>query len=541
MPQKRKKPGVSLGSLLGPAVEGTKDGLEDILIDGINFDSREILPGDLFIAIHGGSVDGHQFIPDAVDNGAVAVVGTRDIGELSVPYFIVDDTRLALAEISAGFYGHPSRNLIVIGVTGTDGKTTTASLIYHILAAANIKTGMISTVSARIGEKDLDTGFHVTTPQAPEIQYYLASMVEEGLTHVVIEMTSHGLDQHRVSAVDVNIGVITNITHEHLDYHGTYDAYIEAKSRLFQLITAASSVLNTSPRYSVLNRDDNSFEYLSSRIDIPVTTYGCSEEADVRAEDISVREDAVSFMAVGHRRTGVVAALEPFRQHIECHLPGLYNVHNCLAAITATARCLGIDSNVVSNGIAALKVIPGRMERIDLGQDFLAYVDFAHTPNALMNALNAARTILNQEGRSGRLITIFGSAGLRDKDKRKMMAEISAEHADVTILTAEDPRTESLDTILSEMEAGVLVYGGKLGQTYFIIKDRGAAIQKAVSIANPDDLVVVCGKGHEQSMCFGEVEYPWDDRIALRAALAGLLGRDGPSMPYLPTQENSDS
>jgi UDP-N-acetylmuramoyl-L-alanyl-D-glutamate--2,6-diaminopimelate ligase len=421
-------------------------------------------------------------------------------------------------------------------VTGTDGKTTTASLIHSILLADGLKAGLISTVSAVIGDETLDTGFHVTTPDAPEVQGYLARMAAAGLTHCVLEVTSHGLAQRRVTGCDFDVAVVTNITHEHLDYHKTYENYRAAKARLFESLSAAAPKPGVQ-KAGVLNCDDSSYAYLSSVLRVKRIGYGLKSGADVRAQAIHHTPGHMQFRAVG----------AGFDIPVETTLVGEYNVSNCLAAIAATVMALGVPPEAAQRGIAALKGVPGRMERIDMGQPFTAIVDFAHTPNALRRALETARQMLTtplapstslrfaQDARSGRVIAVFGSAGLRDIEKRRMMAETSAELADLTLLTAEDPRTEPLDAILEMMAWGVKSKGGVEGQTFFRVPDRGEAIRLAVRLARPGDIVLACGKGHEQSMCFGEIEYPWDDRTALRAALADLLGVPGPPIPRLPT------
>lgn len=495
--------------------------IKDVQITGVVSDSRSVKPGYLFVALHGDNVDGHDYIPAAIEKGASAVVGDRTVEQLNVPYLQVSDSRLVLPHLAAAFYGYPGRKLTVIGVTGTDGKTTTTNLIYAILQAAGIKAGMISTINAVIGEQVLDTGFHVTTPDAPDVQRYLAEMVGQGLTHVVLEVTSHGLAQHRADACEFDVAVVTNITHEHLDYHGTYEAYRSAKSRLFTGLGETVAKPQGNPRQAVLNRDDTSFEYLSHVSTGSQISYGFHLEAEIRPLDIEFSSEGMTFMVVGPGG------------RFQCKSPllGAFNISNCLAAISATVFTLGIDPEAAIAGIASVASVPGRMEIINLGQDFHAIVDFAHTPNALMRALETARQLAR-----GRVITVFGSAGLRDREKRRLMAEAALELADLTVLTAEDPRTEMLDDILAEMSVGAIHKGGVEGQNFWRITDRGKAIRFAISQAQAGDVVIACGKGHEQSMCFGEIEYPWDDRTAVRAALSDHLGIPGPQMPYLPTQ-----
>jgi UDP-N-acetylmuramoyl-L-alanyl-D-glutamate--2,6-diaminopimelate ligase len=500
------------------------ENIPDVEVTGIAIDSRAVKPGCLFVAMQGGSVDGHNYIPKAIENGAVAIVG--DVGRSSTPTYVgIENPRHALTWLAAAFYGFPARKLTVIGVTGTDGKTTTSNLIYKILVAAGIRAGMISTVNAVIGDEVLDTGFHVTTPDAHDVQRYLASMVDAGLTHVVLESTSHGWSQHRVDACEFDVAVVTNITHEHFDEHGSYENYRAAKARLFSSLEITRPKPMGNPRLAVINRDDQSFDFLNDFCKTPKLSYGLRAGADVRAEDVKYSPSGIAF----------TASSEDFRVATSSNLVGEYNVSNCLAALTAAVYGFGIDPDTAARGIAALDGIPGRMQPIDLGQNFTAVVDFAHTPNALKVTLEAARKMTK-----GRVISVFGSAGLRDKEKRRMMAEISAELADLSVLTAEDPRTESLDGILEEMAAGARSKGGVEGETFWRIPDRGEAIKFAVRLARQGDIVLSCGKGHEQSMCFGKIEYPWDDRTAMRTALAEFLGVKGEKMPYLPTQDKSE-
>ncbi len=497
---------------------------KDVPVTAVISDSRQVVPGCLFVAVRGSNFDGHKYIADALEKGAAAVVGMDADISLAVPYILVRDTRQVLPYLAAAFYGHPGRKLCMIGVTGTDGKTTTTNLIFHILQAAGLKTGMVSTVNAVIGDQVFDTGFHVTTPEAVDVQRYLAMMVEAGITHAVLETTSHGWAQHRVDGCEFDVAVITNITHEHLDEHGSLDNYRQAKARLFQSLVETKAKPGGNPRTAILNRDDASFPYLqqvcAGLAGVRELTYGIQSDAWIRANKAVYNRGGVEFDIVhGGEEISIMS-----------RLVGAYNISNILAAYTATVGALRIEPKAAQAGIAAMAGIPGRMEAIDMGQDFLAYVDFAHTPNALRRMLETARQMTN-----GRVIVGFGAAGLRDREKRRMMAECAVELADLALFTAEDPRSESLDEILAEMAKGAGATGGVEGKNYWRVSDRGEAIRKAVSLAQPGDVVLVCGKGHEQSMCFGEVEYDWDDRVAMRAALAELLGMAGPEMPYLPT------
>jgi len=505
-----------------PLTKDVKGDIAAVSISGIAFDSREVKPGYLFVAFPGINTDGHDYIEMAITKGAVAVVGSREDVKSSVPYIRVENTREAIAYLAASFYDHPARKLTVIGVTGTDGKTTTSNMIYEILKSAGIKTGLITTVNAQIGDETVDTGFHVTTPEATEIQQYLARMVEAGLTHVVLETTSHGLAQHRVNGCEYDIAVVTNITHEHLDFHGSYDGYLQAKARLFELLSATFEKEPGNIRLSIINADDRSYGSLSKLITTNVVSYSLKGNGNLNAVEIKHSPHGIQF----------IAEMEGVRQEIWCQIPGSFNVSNCLAAYAATVKGLGIAPEIAARGIKALEGVPGRMEVIDLGQKFTAIVDFAHTPNALKVAIETAR-----EMTKGKVITVFGSAGLRDREKRKLMADVSVRLADYSVLTAEDPRTESLDDILAEMAGAAKLAGGVEGKNFFCVPDRGNAIRKGLALAKPGDLVISCGKGHEQSMCFGTVEYAWDDRIAMKAALAEYLKKDGPEMPQLPTSE----
>ena len=508
----------------------TTDFNTDPQITFLTADSRKVLPGSLFVAMSGGTVDGHRYIPSAISTGAVAIVGELEISDLPVPYIRVDNSRKALAYLSAAFYDFPARKLNMLGVTGTDGKTTTSNIIYQILLAAGYKTGMISTVNAVIGSDILDTGFHVTTPDAPDVQLYLSKMVEAGLTHVVLETTSHGWAQNRVDACEFDIGVITNITHEHLDYHGTYENYRDAKANLFRSLSEEHLKSHGNIKLGILNRDDSSFEFLKSVSETRLVSYGLSNAADLFAHNIVYSLNGVRFTVGG----------SGYNFDVESTLYGTYNVYNCLAAVSAALFGYGIEPKIIIQGIKNLFGVPGRMERIDLGQEFSAFVDFAHTPNALKVSLETSRQLLENhsklQNKTGRLISVFGSAGLRDKEKRRMMAEVSAQLADISIITAEDPRTESLDGILKEMIDSAVKMGGVEGKSVWRVSDRGDAIRLAIKLAQPGDLVISCGKGHEQSMCFGTTEYTWDDRMAMKAALSEFLNVQGPYMPFLPTQ-----
>ncbi|MFN8481532.1 MAG: UDP-N-acetylmuramoyl-L-alanyl-D-glutamate--2,6-diaminopimelate ligase [Anaerolineae bacterium] len=490
----------------------------DTAVSGISVYADAMRPGDVFMTVRGIYRDGHEFIRAAVAHGAVAVIGEAAPHELlahdwlppGVAYIQVEDGRGAQAHVAAALHGFPSRRLAVVGITGTDGKTTTSNLAYAVLKAGGRRVGAITTVSARIGDQELDTGFHTTTPDAPDVQRYLAMMVEAGMEIVILETTSHALAQKRVDAVDYDVSVVTNITHEHLDFHGSLEAYQQAKTELFRKLGATAHKPGL-PKTAVLNGDDDSFRYLAP---IPAErrlVYGLAHAPsdapprDVSASDIRTTPHGLSFTA--HTPPGDIAVTSP--------LLGLYNVHNILAAV-GVGLAFDVPLEAIREGIASVQGIVGRMDAIDEGQNFLAVVDFAHTPNALEQALRAGRQMAE-----GRVIVVFGSAGLRDREKRRMMGEVAGRLADIVVVTAEDPRTESLDAIIAESVAAAAAQGKVEGETLFRVPDRGEAIFAATQMARPGDIVLACGKGHEQSMCFGTTEYPWSDHAAMRAALRG--------------------
>lgn len=534
-----------------------------ILLNTVTGDSRAVEPGALFVALQGERVDGHQFLPRAVEAGAAAAIGSQSRTELvqqgialpdEFPYICVVDSRRALAQCSAALHDFPSRAMTVIGVTGTDGKTTTSSILESILTAATAseeepdgRVGVITTVAARIRGQENDTGFHVTTPDAPVVQAFLAQMRDAGCQYAIVESTSHGLAQDRVAAVDFNVAAVTNITHEHIDWHGTRKNYVAAKALLFRSlyenaeadfvsITGAGDLSDGQRRLAVLNYDDGgSFGALEDVLweeaerhgfTIPVRSYalaqpGAEGMVDVAATEVQCQPDHTHFTL---RWWGG-------EMPMQTTLLGEFNVYNILCAATV-ALSLGVDPAAVQQGLARFAGVSGRMERIDCGQDFLAVVDFAHSPASLERALQTLRTVLrphpsaNGGSHSGRIISVFGSAGLRDVEKRRLMGQVSGRLADFTVITAEDPRTEDLNAINQAIAGGVLEYASD--DAFTIVADRTDAIQYAVDMAQPGDVVAAFGKGHERSMCFGETEYPWSDQEAMCQALLQRIARSAP-------------
>jgi UDP-N-acetylmuramoyl-L-alanyl-D-glutamate--2,6-diaminopimelate ligase len=501
-------------------------------IHKITMDSRKVQSGDVFVAYRGVESDGHKYIGNAIEHGAAAIVCEQLPPQASsVPIMQVRNGREAFAWLCAAQRDFPSRALTLIGVTGTDGKTTTSTLLFNILKAASLKTGLISTVSAVIGDENYDTGLHTTTPDADDVQRYLAQMRDAGTTHCVLETTSHGTAQYRVDGCEFDLAVITNITQDHLDFHGTREAYRAAKARLFEM--SPRVVLNADDAYSfdhlraIPNKQRWIYSASPESVVLPESTEGNVASAypallDRSAPDMrpSTSSGRVYASDIRHDADGMAFVLHSSRGAVELRssLIGDYNVSNILAAAT-TALALDVPTSAIQQGIAQTRAVPGRMERIDAGQAFTAIVDFAHTPNALANALQALRRITQK-----RLIVVFGCAGERDAQKRPLMGEAAARLADVVIVTAEDPRRESLDAIMAQIDIGIARANSKSEVHH--VPDRGEAIALACSLARVGDVVVACGKGHEQSMCFGTIEYAWDDRVAMRQAIERGLERD---------------
>ena len=377
---------------------------------------------------------------------------------------------LLRAVLATIFFRFPTKNLFVIGVTGTDGKTTTVHLITHILKAAGKKTAMISTVSA--------PGFHVTTPDSWQLQRFLRKAVDEKKEYVILEATSHGLDQHRLFGCNFKMGVITNVTYEHLDYHGTWKNYLKAKARLFNGV-----------KWAILNRDDASYRYLDTEIlryrDIKIITYGIKKKADLTPETFKFKTN----------------------------LLGEFNLYNCLAAISA-AKILGIPDKKIRQSLLSFEPVSGRLEEIDEGQDFKIFIDFAHTPNAFRQILPALKKITQ-----GKIIHVFGCTGDRERTKRPIMGEISAKFSDKIILTHEDTYSEDPKKIIAEIEPGVEKGGKILAKNYWKIEDRREAIKKAIEMAEKGDIVLVTGVGHQNSLNIGGKEISWSDQKEVRKIL----------------------
>ena len=483
-------------------------------ISAIAQDSRRVPQGGLFVAVPGFTVDGHNFLPQVANNGAAAVVVQADREHLwrSIPHgpavVVVPDTREALASVAAWFYGHPGRELGVIGITGTDGKTTTSHLLTSIIEAAGLKVGRLGTVDVYLPGETGSVGGRMTTPEADEVQRLLRKMVDADCDWAIVESTSHGLALRRLDHVEYDIATFTNITGDHLDFHKTFEAYREAKGMLFEAL--GQSVDKGIEKAAVVNADDPSANAMLSRAgDVAAIRYGMDvrdDEADVLARNVMLRPDGTDFRLV--TRFGMVDT--------SIRLPALFNVANALAAAGA-ALAAGIDLHTIARGLSESPGVPGRMERIHSGQPFEVIVDYAHTGDAVRKVLSVLREVAR-----GRLIIVVGAAGERDPGRRFGVGRAAAEEADFAVFTNEDPRTEDPAEIVREIGRHAEGAGRQRGTDFIEVEDRGEAIAEALRRAEPEDIVVICGKGHEQSIVYGKEARPWDDREVARKALAEL-------------------
>lgn len=462
-------------------------------VTDLAYDSRRVAHGNLFFAVPGVHVDGHDYVLDAVVHGAVGVVAERETPGISAPQLLVPNTRHALADAADAWYGRPSERIEVIGITGTDGKTTTAYLAVAALAAGGRRPGMLGTVAVRVGDELRSNEDRNTTPEALELQALLAEMVEAGNDCAVMEATSHGLAQSRVRNCRFRIGIVTNVTSEHLEFHGTLEAYRAAKAMLVEEAPLA-----------ILNADDPAFGFFHDHARDRVLTYGTDASAEVRATDVRARADGTTF----------TATTPAWRGEVHLRIPGAYNVHNALAAL-ALAHAEGIDVAVAAAGVGSVEGVPGRMERIDAGQPFGVVVDYAHTADSLAKVLETLRPLT-----AGRLIVVFGSAGERDRVKRPAMGRVAAELADLAIVADEDPRLEDGHAINEAIADGARAGGARDEQTLWVIDDRRAAIAHAIGLARAGDMILLAGKGHEGSMIYGTERRWWDEREVARQELA---------------------
>ncbi len=495
-------------SMLLSGCTATITGDAGTTITGVAYDSRLVQAGNLFVALRGGYADGHRFIAQAAARGAVAVLVEEppDVAPTGIrSVTIVPDTRATLAHVAANWYEHPADNLCIIGVTGTNGKTTTATMIAAVLDAGGFSTAMLGTVEIKLGATRHANPNHQTTPESLAVQQFLREAVTAGCTHAILEATSHGLATHRLDALPFDIAVFTNISHEHLEFHKTFAQYLAAKQSLFARLAAFPE--RTRPRYAVVNADDpHAAAFLSVSGGARQVTYALDQTATITASNITERIGATDFM-LRTSRTDTSVYIETM---------GVYNVYNALAAV-AVGYVLDVSLPMITAGLAAFHDVPGHLERIEMGQPFAVIVDFAHTPAAF-----AALLGLLHRTTAGKLIVVFGSAGERDVAKRAMQGAIAAQFADYAVFTNEDPRFEDADAILREIAAGATPHGWHDGQDYWCIADRATAITHAFRVAASGDTVALIGKGHENSIIIGGDAVPWDEASAARAALRHL-------------------
>jgi UDP-N-acetylmuramoyl-L-alanyl-D-glutamate--2,6-diaminopimelate ligase len=480
-------------------------------VAAIEHDSRRAAPGVLFMAIPGFNVDGHSFLGAVATAGAAAVLVEADHepswGALPAGPAVVcvPGTRVAMAETAAWFYGHPGRELTVIGVTGTDGKTTTTHLLTSVLEAAGASVGRLGTVDVAMPGETGHVTDRMTTPEAPEVQRLLRRMADAGCDFAIVESTSHGLALHRLDHVEYDVAAFTNVTGDHLDFHKTFEAYREAKGLLFEALDR--SMQKGVPKFAVANMDDPSAHFMLGRTHAEAIRYGMeSREAEVLARNVHLRADGSDFRLVTPR--GAVEA--------DIQMPALFNVSNALAA-ASVGLAVEVSLPAIAQGLRDCPGVPGRMERIVAGQPFEVIVDYAHTGDAVRKVLEVLRDVCQ-----GRLIIVVGAAGERDPGRRFGVGRAAAAGADFAVFTNEDPRSEDPAAIVREIGKHAEGAGRVRGQDFIEVEDRREAIAAALSRAAPGDVVLVAGKGHEKSIVYGTESWPWDDREVAREELARL-------------------
>ena len=476
----------------------------EIEIEGITSDSREVRPGWLFVAVCGTRADGHDFIEEACARGAGAVIGERDARYVSstAPYICVPSTRSVLSRACQEFEGNPSRYLRVIGVTGTNGKSSTVALVESILTAAGETCATIGTLGYRTGKHELEAA--QTTPDPRLLARILREAKEAGVDNVVMEVSSHALEQDRTAGVDFDIAVFTNLSQDHLDYHEDIESYFEAKLKLFRMLDEPSG---KTAKAAVVNADDPRCEAVAAATSKKVVRYGTGPTANIKASGIKISLQGTSFKVTG---AGAECS-------VRLQLVGQHNVMNALAATAVAVEC-GVGAGAIKGGIEKLETVPGRFEMIDCGQPFSVVVDYAHTEDGLRNLLLAARSVT-----TGRVIAVFGCGGDRDRTKRPKMAQVVARMSDFAVLTSDNPRTEDPVKIALDAEVGLQHEGKAKGTDYIVELDRREAIGRAVSVAQPGDILVIAGKGHETYQIIGETRVPFDDRKVARETLRACL------------------
>jgi len=465
----------------------------DVPCTGVAYDSRKVTPGSVFVALPGQKADGVLFAPQAIAAGAVAVVAEHQGADLRVPWIVVTNARLAVAHLAAAFFGHPSKQMNVVGITGTNGKTTTSYITQAIFEAAGARCGLMGTVTYRIGDREIAATR--TTPEAPEVQGFMRQMVDAGCAACVMEVSSHALSMHRVDGIRFAAGVFTNLTRDHLDFHQDMESYFAAKRRLFELLPDAAP--------SVVNIDDPRGSSLAESVRRPVT-YAITREADVMPGPVTFGLDGVTFDA---RMPQGVA-------HVTSKLVGKPNVSNILAAAGTTAA-LGVPIAAIEQGLRTLTGVPGRFEVVSASNDDVTVVvDYAHTDDALRNLLETARPLAPR-----RLVTVFGAGGDRDRTKRPLMGMVAARLSDLVVITSDNPRSEDPGRIIDEVMLGAEPEARQGKAEVLTIVDRREAIQHAIELASAGDVVLVAGKGHEKYQEIDGRVTPFDDVAVAREAL----------------------
>ncbi|WLD95063.1 UDP-N-acetylmuramoyl-L-alanyl-D-glutamate--2,6-diaminopimelate ligase [Alkalihalobacillus sp. AL-G] len=458
-------------------------------ITGIEMDSRRVEPGNLFVCVKGERFDGHLFVEDVVKMGASAIVAEKEI-ETTVPVIVVKDTRRVLSLLSDRFFNQPTKKLHLIGITGTNGKTTTSHLMDRILQDQRKRTGIIGTIEMRIN--DVPYPVSNTTPESPVLQKAFAQMVEEKVDTAVMEVSSHALHMGRVRGCDYDIAVFTNLTQDHLDYHQSMDQYLQAKGLLFSQL--GNTYDNKNIKMAILNNDDPASEEFKRMTAAQIMTYGIDRPSDISAKNIKITGHGTEFEL--QTLTG--------NYQVNMKLIGKFSVYNILAAISAGIAS-GLDEQKMVDTIEQLEGVPGRFEVVDEGQPFTVIVDYAHTPDSLRNVLQTV-----QEFAKGKIFVVVGCGGDRDRSKRPQMAKIAIDYSDYAIFTSDNPRTEEPEQILNDMEKGVA------GQAFISIVDRKSAIEYAINQAEANDIIVIAGKGHETYQIIGEETFDFDDREVAR-------------------------
>ena len=464
--------------------------LSDIEITGITNDSRKVRPGYLYVAIKGYKADGHNFIKKSIECGAQAIVSEeRSSLDTNIPQIIVRNTRKALSSLSCCFYNNPSQKINLVGVTGTNGKTTTTFLAKSIIEKAGYEAGLIGTINYQIGKKIITA--NETTPESVELQRLIAEMVVAKVKFAVMEVSSHSAIQHRIENIDFKTAVFTNITTEHMDYHKTFSNYLSAKAELFKNLKRDS--------FAVLNSDDEFSEYFADRTNAKILWYGVNNDADIKAE---ICEESTS---------NIMIKLSYLGREIGMKIPfvGLHNVYNALASV-ASAISLGFELDIIKSGIETASTVPGRLENITCNRGFKVVVDYAHTPHALETVLHALKKQVK-----GRILLVFGCGGDRDREKRPQMGKIANEKSDIFWLTNDNPRSEDPLDIIDDIKVGI-----KLGRTFHIQTNRYKAIGEALSEAKDDDLILIAGKGHEKYQIIKDTIAPFDDREVVKKILS---------------------